>query len=74
MGDDRYECTSVVCGLVWFSKEENDDPTGNQANEGQNCSSIYSGRVASYILFCQDLTNVYRLAGRQPPQDIGMER
>ena len=32
--DDRYECTSVVCGLVWFTKEENDDPTGNLVCDG----------------------------------------
>ena len=29
VGDDKYECTRVVCGLMWFSKEENDDPTGS---------------------------------------------
>ena len=29
MREDRSECTSVVCGLVWVSKEDKDDLAGN---------------------------------------------
>ena len=26
MRDDRYECTSDICGLVWYSEEEEHNP------------------------------------------------
>lgn len=34
MGDDKYEWTSVVCGLVRVSNEEYDEPTGNLVRDG----------------------------------------